>query len=240
MALVGMRPGWNNRLLFCWICRPAPQTQAPGGYDYLEPGAARPRTNGFERMTVLSQDVVADLRRENAALQAELRAARDRQDASAEILRTIGSVSGDAARSLQQIAETSARLFGAPSVSIQLVQNGEWAEAYRFGDSAQRIRSAVPLANIRVGGQNMPGAVVGQNRQIHIPDLDNLDPALADWPGLAPKALLDNRDLKPTLDLRSVFKGVLEEHMRIDAHTLDNRVFPDSQGTHPLQGLIRA
>jgi uncharacterized protein (DUF1501 family) len=63
---------------------------------------------------------------------------------------------------------------------------------------------------------------------------------IADWPGLAPKTLLDNRDLKPTLDLRSVFKGVLDEHMRIDTYTLGNRVFPDSQGAHPLQGLIRA
>ncbi len=30
----------------------------------------------------------------------------------------------------------------------------------------------------------MPGAVVGGNRQIHIPDLDNLDPAFAEFPGL--------------------------------------------------------
>src|SRR6266851_318130 len=104
--------------------------------------------------------------------------------ATAEILRTIASAPGDAGRSLQQIAETSARLFGAPSVSIQLVEDGEWGEAYRFGDSAQRIRSAVPLAKIRVGGPNMPGAVVGQNRQFHVPDLDRLDPSLADWPGL--------------------------------------------------------
>ncbi|MDP9089403.1 MAG: DUF1501 domain-containing protein [Pseudomonadota bacterium] len=63
---------------------------------------------------------------------------------------------------------------------------------------------------------------------------------IADWPGLAPKALLDNRDLQPTLDLRSVFKGLLDEHMRIDAHTLANYVFPDSHGARPLQGLIRA
>ena len=30
----------------------------------------------------------------------------------------------------------------------------------------------------------MPGAVVGENRQIHIPDLDDLDASLADFPGL--------------------------------------------------------
>src|SRR5216683_4731507 len=121
---------------------------------------------------------------ENARLFNETREALDRQDATAEILRTIASAPGDAGRSLQQIAETSARLFGAPSVSIQLVEDGEWGEAYRFGDSAQRIRSAVPLAKIHVGGRNMPGAVAGQNRQIHIPDLDRLDPSVADWPGL--------------------------------------------------------
>src|SRR5579872_7069764 len=135
-------------------------------------------------MTALPADVAADFRQENARLQAELRAARDRQAASAEILRTIASTPGDAGRSLKQIAETSARLFGAPSVSIQLVEDGKWADAYRFGDSAQRIRAAVPLANIRVGGRNMPGAVAGENRQIHIPDLDHLDPSMSDWPGL--------------------------------------------------------
>jgi uncharacterized protein (DUF1501 family) len=63
---------------------------------------------------------------------------------------------------------------------------------------------------------------------------------IADWPGLGPRSLLDNRDLLPTLDLRSVFKGVLGEHMHVDANTLAKRVFPDSSGAHPLQGLIRA
>lgn len=63
---------------------------------------------------------------------------------------------------------------------------------------------------------------------------------IADWPGLSRTALLDNRDLRPTLDLRSVFKAVLDEHLRIDAKTLAARVFPDSSGAHPLQGLIRA
>jgi uncharacterized protein (DUF1501 family) len=63
---------------------------------------------------------------------------------------------------------------------------------------------------------------------------------IADWPSLRRTALLDNRDLKPTLDLRSVFKAVLDEHMHVDATTLAKRVFPDSSGARPLQGLIRA
>jgi uncharacterized protein (DUF1501 family) len=63
---------------------------------------------------------------------------------------------------------------------------------------------------------------------------------IADWPGLARTALLDNRDVRSTLDLRSVFKAVLVEHMHVDAKTLATRIFPDSRGARPLEGLIRA
>ena len=63
---------------------------------------------------------------------------------------------------------------------------------------------------------------------------------IADWPGLAHAALLDSRDLRPTLDLRSVFKTVLDEHLHVDARTLATRIFPDSSRARPLQGLIRA
>jgi uncharacterized protein (DUF1501 family) len=63
---------------------------------------------------------------------------------------------------------------------------------------------------------------------------------VADWPGLAPNALLENRDLMPSVDLRSVFKGVLDEHLRVDAKSLATRVFPDSCVAPTLHGLIRA
>jgi uncharacterized protein (DUF1501 family) len=63
---------------------------------------------------------------------------------------------------------------------------------------------------------------------------------ISDWPGLSRAALLDSRDLRPTLDLRSVFKTVLGEHLRIDARSLEARVFPDSSTARPLQGLMRA
>jgi uncharacterized protein (DUF1501 family) len=63
---------------------------------------------------------------------------------------------------------------------------------------------------------------------------------ISEWPGLSRAALLDGRDLKPTLDLRSVFKAVLSEHLHIDGKSLDAKVFPDSNGARPLQGLMRA
>ncbi len=62
---------------------------------------------------------------------------------------------------------------------------------------------------------------------------------VADWPGLSARALYQGRDLAPTLDLRCVFKGVLEEHLGIPARALEETVFPDSGAAKPLRGLIR-
>ena len=39
---------------------------------------------------------------------------------------------------------------------------------------------------------------------------------IADWPGLKPADLHEGRDLKPTIDLRAVLKGVLKDHLRVD------------------------
>ena len=39
---------------------------------------------------------------------------------------------------------------------------------------------------------------------------------IADWPGLKPANLYEDRDLKPTTDLRSVLKGLLKDHLRVD------------------------
>lgn len=61
---------------------------------------------------------------------------------------------------------------------------------------------------------------------------------IGDWPTLAQGQLFEDRDLRPTLDIRSVFKGVLRDHMGIDRAALDTRVFPDSAAEAPvLAGL---
>jgi uncharacterized protein (DUF1501 family) len=59
----------------------------------------------------------------------------------------------------------------------------------------------------------------------------------ADWPGLAPARLFENRDLQPTADLRSVAKGLLAQHLGLDAAALAT-VFPDSQAATPMRGLV--
>jgi len=63
---------------------------------------------------------------------------------------------------------------------------------------------------------------------------------IADWPGLSARALYEGRDLAPTLDLRSLLKGVLAEHLSVPARALEDAVFPDSTAAKPLRGLVRA
>jgi uncharacterized protein (DUF1501 family) len=61
---------------------------------------------------------------------------------------------------------------------------------------------------------------------------------VGDWPTLQQAKLFENRDLAPTLDIRSVFKGVLAEHMGVDHRALDTVVFPNSADAQPVKGLI--
>jgi len=61
---------------------------------------------------------------------------------------------------------------------------------------------------------------------------------IADWPGLKPANLHDGRDLKPTTDLRTVLKGLLRDHLRVDETALAAKVFPDSGAVKPMSGLL--
>ena len=61
---------------------------------------------------------------------------------------------------------------------------------------------------------------------------------LADWPGLKPADLYEARDLKATTDVRAVLKGVLKDHLRLDATALASKVFPMSQAAKPMPGLV--
>ena len=71
-----------------------------------------------------------------------------------------------------------------------------------------------------LGGALKPGGIVG------------------DWPTLKQQALFEDRDVAPTLDMRSLFKGVLAEHMGVDRAALDTAVFPQSGAVRPVLGLV--
>jgi uncharacterized protein (DUF1501 family) len=61
---------------------------------------------------------------------------------------------------------------------------------------------------------------------------------MADWPGLSPDRLFENRDLRPTADLRSLAKGVLRDHLRLPDRAVA-AAFPGGDGAAPMRGLLR-
>jgi uncharacterized protein (DUF1501 family) len=61
---------------------------------------------------------------------------------------------------------------------------------------------------------------------------------IADWPGLSAASLYQDRDLKPTTDLRAILKGVLRDHLRVDERALATSVFPDSVALKGTRGLV--
>ncbi|MBZ9976959.1 DUF1501 domain-containing protein [Mesorhizobium sp. BR-1-1-10] len=61
---------------------------------------------------------------------------------------------------------------------------------------------------------------------------------IADWPGLKPAQLYQQRDLAPTSDVRAVLKGLLADQFGLSASVLGEKVFPDSGAVKPMMNLI--
>jgi len=61
---------------------------------------------------------------------------------------------------------------------------------------------------------------------------------VADWPGLSASSLYEGRDLYPTTDIRSVFKGVLSQHLQLQEAFLNKRVFPGSKPAPIIENLV--
>jgi uncharacterized protein (DUF1501 family) len=61
---------------------------------------------------------------------------------------------------------------------------------------------------------------------------------IADWPGLGQRALHEERDLRPTLDLRALFKAALAAQLGLGEAALETEVFPDSRAVRPLEGVF--
>ncbi len=61
---------------------------------------------------------------------------------------------------------------------------------------------------------------------------------LADWPGLQAAQLFEGRDLRPTTDVRAVFKGVLADLLGLSPAVLAQKIFPGSDAIAPMKGLI--
>lgn len=62
----------------------------------------------------------------------------------------------------------------------------------------------------------------------------------ADWPGLQPAALLEGRDLRPTLGLDALIAGTVSEAFGLDPAQVMRALFPGQGGTTALRGLLRS
>lgn len=61
---------------------------------------------------------------------------------------------------------------------------------------------------------------------------------VADWPGLSGSALYENRDLRPTTDLRAVMLGAAAGSFGVDPARLSAALFAGA-GVRPVEGLVR-
>jgi uncharacterized protein (DUF1501 family) len=61
---------------------------------------------------------------------------------------------------------------------------------------------------------------------------------ITDWPGLSKDRLYEGRDLRPTYDLRSVFKGVLSDHLGLSLAQINAVIYPDSASALKMNGLV--
>ncbi|TPK70012.1 DUF1501 domain-containing protein [Mesorhizobium sp. B2-4-15] len=64
------------------------------------------------------------------------------------------------------------------------------------------------------------------------------DRVIADWPGLKPAQLREQRDLAPTSDVRAVLKGLLADQFGLSAAVLGDKVFPESAAVKPMTNLV--
>lgn len=96
------------------------------------------------------------------------------------------------------------------------------------------MKVAAAIAANRFGLGAQPGDLKRIDKNPRAPAMR----VVADWPGLRNSDLYQGRDLKPTADVRSLFKGVLSDHLSIPDALLEHTVFPDSAAAKPMRDLI--
>jgi uncharacterized protein (DUF1501 family) len=174
---------------------------------------------------------------------------------------------GNEARQFGELMSAAARFLTADDgPTIAVVELGGWDTHANQGTSQGPLASRLAaldtgIANLRAGlgdawRHSVIAVVTEFGRTVHVNGTRGTDhgtataailaggavrggKVVADWPGLRDEDLYEGRDLQPTLDLRSVFKSVLLEHLGVPQRILEDRVFPDSRAAAPLQNLIR-
>ncbi len=122
-------------------------------------------------MTTRSQDLEADLRRENARLLGELRAAQDRQTATAEILKVIASSPSDVQPVFEAIAANANRLLGGFSSTVFLFSDG-MAHLKAFTPTTREADEVLTSAFPRPVADVVPFQMTEAGEAVQIPDTE--------------------------------------------------------------------
>lgn len=124
-----------------------------------------------------------------------------------------------AARQLDALLGGYRRAMGAAWDSTLVLVATEFGRTARFNGTNGTDHGTAGAA-IAMGG-----AVAGRR-------------VIADWPGLAGRALFEGRDLAPTIALESVLAGAAAEHFGLDAKDAMARLFP-GRSAPPISGVVR-
>jgi uncharacterized protein (DUF1501 family) len=165
------------------------------------------------------------------------------------------------AEQVRSMMEATARFLTAEDgPRIAVVEAGGWDTHQNQGVSTGGLANRLAglddgLATLRDGlGSTWSDTVVAVvtefGRTVHVNGTRGTDHgtataaillggALADWPGLRKSDLYEGRDLMPTTDARSLFKGILADHLEVPDALLERSVFPDSAAAPPMKDLIR-
>lgn len=187
---------------------------------------------------------------------------------SQAIAMDMGGVRGNESQQFGELMTSAARFLTADDgPRIAVLEFGGWDTHANQGAAGGQLANRLAaldrgLANLRNGlgstwGHTVVAVVTEFGRTVRVNGTRGTDHGtataavlaggavnggrvIADWPGLADKDLYDGRDLRPTTDLRSVFKGMLEDHLELAPTFLAREVFPDSVSARTLENLIRA
>ncbi len=174
---------------------------------------------------------------------------------------------GNEAQQFANLMQSAARFLTAPhGPRIAVVESGGWDTHANQGASSGALANRFAaldtgLLNLQTGlGRTWRKTVIAIvtefGRTVHVNGTRGTDHGtaaaavlvggavnggriIADWPGLREKDLYAGRDLRPTTDIRSLFKGILEEHLKLSAVVIEEEIFPDSHTAIPLHDLIR-
>jgi uncharacterized protein (DUF1501 family) len=175
---------------------------------------------------------------------------------------------GNDAKQFADLLQSAARFLTTPDgPSIAVIELGGWDTHANQGAASGALANRLAtldsgLGKLRAGlgdswRQTVVAVVTEFGRTVHVNGTRGTDHGtgtaallvggavnggkiLSDWPGLGKSDLYAGRDLRPTTDIRSVFKGILSDHLLLSSTLIENHVFPDSAAAKRLRGLIKA